>query len=97
MTYRVNPITAALARRLIKVPYVAMVNLLAGRALVPELLQAECAPKPLAAALVTLLSDPTAAAAQRAGFAAVMDSLRVAGGEPSDAAARAILDCLDKP
>ncbi len=97
VTYRVNPITAALARRLIKVPYVAMVNLLAGGALVPELLQADCAPKPLAAALVKLLTDPLAAATQRAGFAAVMNSLRVAGGEPSDAAARAILDCLDQP
>ena len=30
VTYRVNPMTAAIARRLIRVPHVAMVNLLAG-------------------------------------------------------------------
>ena len=39
VTYRVNPLTAALARRLIRVKHVAMVNLLAGREIVPELLQ----------------------------------------------------------
>ena len=44
VTYRVNPLTAAIARRLIRVPHVAMVNLLAGRLLVPELLQQDCRP-----------------------------------------------------
>ncbi|MDE1906909.1 MAG: lipid-A-disaccharide synthase, partial [Rhodospirillales bacterium] len=42
VTYRVNPLSAAIGRRLIKVPHVAMINLLAGRALVPELLQEDC-------------------------------------------------------
>ena len=44
VTYRVNPVSAAMARRMIQVPHVAMVNLLAGRALVPELLQEACNP-----------------------------------------------------
>ena len=47
VTYRVNPLTAAFARRLIRVPHVAMVNLLAGRQVVPELLQGDCAPEKL--------------------------------------------------
>ena len=45
VTYRVNPLSAAIAKRLIKVKYVAMINLLAGGPLVPELLQEDCARK----------------------------------------------------
>jgi lipid-A-disaccharide synthase len=91
VTYRVNPVTAAIARRLVKVKYAALVNLLAGRELVPELIQQASTPQRLAAALETLLTDPAAADAQRAGFHAVLDSLRPARGQPSEAAAEAVL------
>ena len=94
VTYRVNPISAFFARRLIKVPYVAMINLLAGRALVPELLQEECRPERLAATLLALLRDPAAAQAQRDGFVPAMASLRAPGGAPSAAASQAILAVL---
>jgi len=98
VTYRVNPVTAVLARRLIRVPHVAMVNLLAGRELVPELLQERCRPEELAATALALLRDPAAAAAQRAGFAQVLASLRPPGGLlPSDAAALEVLGVLDQP
>jgi lipid-A-disaccharide synthase len=96
VTYRVNPITAALARRLIRVKHVAMVNLLAGRAVVPELLQGDCDPEKLRAVLRTLLTDSQAAEAQRAAFGPIMASLRAPEGEPSDAAARAVLEMLDQ-
>jgi lipid-A-disaccharide synthase len=91
VTYRVNPASAAIGRRLIKVSHVAMINLLAGRTLVPELLQENCTPEKLAATLITLLKDPAAAAAQRAGFAAALASLHAPEGMPSTAAATAIL------
>lgn len=94
VTYRVNPISGFLGRRLIKVPYVAMINLLAGRALVPELLQEQCRPDILSATILRLLRDPAEAAAQRAGFAAALASLRAPEGAPSDAAAQAILAVL---
>ncbi len=96
VTYRVNPITGALARRLIRVPHVAMVNLLAGRALVPELLQQDCTPDKLRATVAALLTDPALGAAQRAGFRGVMDSLRAPAGEPADAAAAEVLALLDQ-
>ncbi len=96
VTYRVNPITAALARRLIRVPHVAMVNLLAGRQIVPELLQQDCAPARLAETLRILLTDASAAEAQRAAFAPVMASLQAPDGTPSDAAAHAVLELLGK-
>jgi lipid-A-disaccharide synthase len=94
VTYRVNPISAFIGRRLIKVPHVAMINLLAKRALVPELLQEDCRPDRLAATLLHLLRDENAAAAQRAGYAAALASLRAPGGSPSAAAAKAILAVL---
>jgi lipid-A-disaccharide synthase len=94
VTYRVNPLSGFLGRRLIKIPYVAMINLLSGRALVPELLQEQCRPDILAATLLTLLRDPAQSAAQREGFAAALASLRAPSGAPSDAAAQAILAVL---
>lgn len=95
VTYRVNPLTAVMARRMIQIPHVAMVNLLAGRRLVPELLQQDCEAETLARTVAVLLGNGPEAAAQRAGFQAVMDSLRVAEGTPSMAAAREVLALLD--
>jgi lipid-A-disaccharide synthase len=95
VTYRVNPLTAAMARRMIKIPHVAMVNLLAGRELVPELLQQDCRPEKLATTVEHLLSDPAAAQAQRDGFRAVIESLRPAHATPSAAAAAEVLDVID--
>ncbi|MBO1073985.1 lipid-A-disaccharide synthase [Roseomonas marmotae] len=93
--YRVNPVTAAIVRRLIKVEHVSIVNLLAKRRIIPELLQEDCSPEKLSATLVELLTDPAAAAAQRAGFAGVFDMLRPASGLPSEAAAAAVLRALE--
>ena len=96
VTYRVNPVSGVIGRRLIKVPHVAMINLLARQGLVPELLQQECTPERLAATLHGLLTEPAAAAAQRAGFAAALATLRAPTGTASDAAAAAICAQLDR-
>ena len=53
--YRTHPITYALARRLVRVPYVALANLVAGERVVPELLQDEVTPERLAGKLLPLL------------------------------------------
>lgn len=92
VTYRVNPISASIARRLIKVPHVAMINLLAKRALVPELLQEACTPDQLTKTILELLKNPQAAEKQRTGFKAALASLQAPEGLASVAAAKAILD-----
>jgi lipid-A-disaccharide synthase len=94
VTYRVNPLTAMIARRLVKVKFAAMVNLLAGRALVPELIQQDSNPDRLAATVAGLLTDATLRDAQRAGFAEVLAGLRPAAGAPSAAAAAEVLALL---
>jgi len=96
VTYRVNPITAAIARRVIRVPHVAMVNLLAGAPLVPELLQEACNPTELDAIVTRLIREPAAASAQKAGFPAVLARLRSPEESPSAAAAREVLKTLDE-
>ncbi|WPM85405.1 lipid-A-disaccharide synthase [Apirhabdus apintestini] len=53
--YRMKPVTFWLAKRLVKTEYVSLPNLLSGKALVKELLQDECQPALLAAALAALL------------------------------------------
>ncbi|MBY0330656.1 MAG: lipid-A-disaccharide synthase, partial [Acetobacteraceae bacterium] len=90
--YRVNPITAEIVRALIKVPHVSLVNLLAEREVVPELLQQDCTPDALAGHLLRLLREPASAAAQRQGFATALARLvPPGGGLPSEAAAAAVL------
>ncbi|MCB4824726.1 lipid-A-disaccharide synthase [Roseicella aerolata] len=95
VAYKVNPLTAAIVRRLIQVPHASLVNLLAEREVVPERLQENCTPKELSAALVRLLREPEAAATQRAGFAEVLALLRPPEGLPSEAAAAAVLAEID--
>ena len=94
VTYRVNPITAAIARRLIRVKHVAMVNLLVGHEAVPELLQQQCRPEILAETVERLLSDPAVALAQRVAFREVAARLAAPSGTPAEAAAREVLEVL---
>ncbi|MBW8268643.1 lipid-A-disaccharide synthase [Caldovatus aquaticus] len=94
VAYRVNPVTAAIVRRLVRVPYASLVNLLNEAPVVTEHLQEDCTPPALAESLVRLLRDPAAAAAQRAGFAAALARLRPPQGRPSEAAAAAVLEAM---
>jgi len=91
VAYRVNPITAAIVRRLVRVPFASLVNLLAERLVVPEYLQDAATPDALAEGLAALLTDGAAAEAQRRGFAEVLARLRPPEILPSAAAAAAVL------
>jgi len=94
VAYRVNPITAAIARRLVKVPHASLVNLLCGREVVPECIQEDCTPEKITSALLPLLQDEAFTAAQRQGFAATLAKLHAPEGAPSEAAAAAVLAAL---
>jgi lipid-A-disaccharide synthase len=91
VTYRVSPITAWIVRRTVTVRYASLLNLLADRSVIPELLQEDCTPEKLAAALLGLLVDP---AAQVAAYRPILEALRPPAGLPSDAAAEAVLALL---
>lgn len=78
VSYRVSAITYFLVRalRLLRLPYVSLPNVLAGRKLVPERLQGEARAEILGGDLQTLLNDPAAARAQTEVFADVHARLR---------------------
>ena len=97
VAYRVNPITAAIGRRIVRVRFASLVNILADEAVIPEYLQERCTPGRLAKGLATLLSNPAARDAQTSRFAALLAALRPPEGTPSAAAAAALLDLLPPP
>jgi len=80
ITYRVHPISSFIAFRLIKVPWVGLVNLVAGYEVAPEFLQRRATPDALAGGVLPLL-DPTNAATrrQREGLQLVRDRLGAPG------------------
>ena len=95
IAYRVNGLTAWLARRMIRVKFVNLINLVLDRAAVPELLQEDCRPERMAAALGGLLDDEAARAAQIAAAEDALAQLGYGGPSPSERAARAVLDAIE--
>ncbi len=76
IAYRLNPVSFAIAIRLLRVPHVGLVNLIAERQVAPEFLQGAATPQALAAAVLPLLDRESGAARrQREGLALVRDRL----------------------
>jgi lipid-A-disaccharide synthase len=110
VVYRVSPLTFALAKLLVRYPDefpdmvdtagnlpVAMPNLIAGRRIVPELLQDHFTAQNVAAELAPLLADTPERHAQIVALAELRNGLLAAGGPqlaPLDRAADIILELL---
>jgi lipid-A-disaccharide synthase len=92
--YRVTPLTALLAKPLVRTKYFAMVNLIAGREVIPELIQKDFTPDKVAEQTLRLLRDPAATAAMRAELAAVRRRLGPPGAveRAADAIAALLTD-----
>jgi lipid-A-disaccharide synthase len=78
VVYRVSWLTYVVGRLLVRIAFFSLVNLLAGRKVVPELLQREASAERMAAELEALLAAGPAREAQLAGLREVRDRL----GEP---------------
>jgi lipid-A-disaccharide synthase len=91
VAYRMAPVTYWTARSLdlVKVPYFALPNLLAGEALVPEILQGQVTPGQLARSVRELLDSPQRCDFLRSRFAELSRGLRRGA---SGIAARAVLE-----
>lgn len=93
IAYRISPLTYFLGRRMIKVQYASLVNLVAGQEVVPELLQHEAVPEKIAKATVRLVIDQAARNRQLEGLAELRKRL---GGEGASAkAARLALEMIN--
>jgi lipid-A-disaccharide synthase len=97
IAYRVNPVTAMLARHLIRVRYVSLANLVLDREIQPELLQENCTPPRLVAALGPLLADEAVRARYVAACQEAAHELGAYGEPPSRRAAQAVLELLQAP
>ena len=92
VVYRLSPLSYRLARRFVQVDNVAMVNLIAGRRIVPELIQDDCTADNIAAETVRLLTDAERAEQTRRALADVRARLGAPGA--SARAAEAVLDLI---
>jgi lipid-A-disaccharide synthase len=91
--YKVTSLSWWAGRHLVKVPYLSMVNLIAERQIVPELIQHEMTPGKLADASEKLLFSPALADRMRADLANVRAALS-REGDPFERAAHMIVDSL---
>jgi lipid-A-disaccharide synthase len=78
VAYRLSPLTYLIGRLLVKVPFFSLVNLVAGRKVVPELLQKDASPERISRELQRLLDDPEAYATMKEELQLVSRQL----GEP---------------
>jgi len=83
VAYRTSAITYAAARRLVKIPYIGLVNVVAGREVAPEFVQDALVPTRIADTLAELL-DPRSP--RRASMIAELERVRASLGEPGAAA-----------
>jgi lipid-A-disaccharide synthase len=76
VAYRLSALTWWLLRPLIRTEFAALPNILAGRALVPELIQERATPEAMADAVGALLDGADAGRAQLRGFEQIHEALR---------------------
>ncbi len=92
VVYRTSWLSWIVGRLLVRVRFISLVNLLAGRAVVPELLQGACTAQSIAAAVEPLLSSTPTRAAQIEALRAIRAELAPAGS--AGAARRAAEEVL---
>jgi lipid-A-disaccharide synthase len=97
MVYRVSPLTYLLGRSRVKVAHFAMVNLIAGEEIVPELVQQDFTPEKVVTKLNEIIAQGPARNKMIAGLAEVKAKLRSPSPDeqhPVDRAAEAVLAVL---
>jgi lipid-A-disaccharide synthase len=94
VVYRVSPVTAAMARPLIRAPYFAMPNLIARRRVVPELIQEAFTGPAVAQEVIRLLDSPPDREAMKHGLAAVEALLHGPRGDAIGRAADVVCEML---
>jgi lipid-A-disaccharide synthase len=94
VVYRVSRITYAVARRVVRVAHVGMVNLIAGRRIVPELIQHDFTASKVLAQLRPLLENPEARATMQSDLRAVGAALKVNREGAIEHAARIALQLI---
>ncbi|MDP2881032.1 MAG: lipid-A-disaccharide synthase [Azonexus sp.] len=92
ITYKIAKLSYWLMKRMAYQPYVGLPNVLAGRYVVPEILQDEATPENLAEALIKLYEDKENAEAVEEAFTDIHLQLRQ---NTAEKAANAVIECLN--
>ena len=92
--YRLGEVTYQVLKRLIRTPYVVLLNVAAGRFIVPERIQHQCTGEILAADIAARLDDPALRTQQVGAQDAALDAMGRGQGDPSALAAEAVIDIL---
>jgi lipid-A-disaccharide synthase len=93
VVYKLAPLTYQLGKRLVKIDFFSLVNLIAGYAAVPELLQHEVTAEKIAAELAAITTLPARKRIMKQALKEVRDKLGESGA--SDKAATAALQMLE--
>ncbi|MGJ3258772.1 MAG: lipid-A-disaccharide synthase [Rhodospirillales bacterium] len=96
IAYRLAPVTGFLAKRLIRVEYASIVNLILDRPAIPEFLQENCTPEAMTPALADLLRSSDDRREQIAETGTALDALKPGDDPPSVAAARVVMSIAGK-
>jgi lipid-A-disaccharide synthase len=78
--YKTSPVTFTIGKRLVNIPHIAMPNVLAGREIIPELLQGDASADMIASRALGLLKDREAYRRMSADLLGLRESLRRDGG-----------------
>ena len=79
VVYRLSWLSWIVGKLLVRIPFISLVNLIAGRGVVPELLQGECTGDRIARSVETLLTSEAARDSQLEGMRRVGEALAPAG------------------
>ena len=92
IVYKISPLTYFMAKRLVKVDFIGMINILAGKEVAKELIQHEATGGNIAQEILSLLEDDTVRAQRSQELLDVKAKLGTLGA--SARAAKAIIDTL---
>jgi lipid-A-disaccharide synthase len=95
VAYRVLPWEGLIVRAVVRVSSASLPNLVLGEAVVPELMQEDCTPEKLAAALAPLLDDTPERRRQLEAFKRLDQIFGTDGEQPSARAARVTLEVIE--
>ena len=95
--YKMAPVSNYLARRLVRLKYVNLINILLDKPVVPELLLESCKAELIAAALGDIWTKKKLREQQISNFKEVLKLLGAGNELPSARAAKAVLDVLEHP
>lgn len=94
VAYKLNALTVMAARRLFKIPYINLTNILLDRKAVPELIQEDCTPERLTQEVLRLMDDAEVRRRQKSDMKEAMAKLGHGGESPGHRAAKAVLEII---